>query len=207
MHLMRALHERWRPVAGQRQVIILDNRDSFVYNLAHRLHEVGVERLAVVRSDALDARALRALGPRAVVISPGPGHPAQAGCSVEVIEQLSGQVPILGVCLGHQAIGLAFGARVERSDSPMHGMASPLLHHGQSLFEGIAPGQPVGRYHSLVVREPLPQALEPLAWSQGWLMALRHREHPTLGLQFHPESVLSAVGYALLARWAAWLEP
>lgn len=197
--------ERWAPRA-QGQLIILDNRDSFVFNLAHRLHEVGSPSLAVVRSDQIALDELVALKPCALVISPGPGHPAQAGISVEAIRALGPTIPILGVCLGHQAIGHAYGGLVERNSAPMHGRASPLSHVGQGVFEGIEQGAPVGRYHSLVVREPLPEPLEPLAWSQGWLMALRHKEHPTLGLQFHPESVLSPIGHALLRAWLKWLK-
>lgn len=196
--------QRWAP-RDQDQLIILDNRDSFVFNLAHRLYEVGAPSLAVVRSDEITLDELIALKPRALVISPGPGHPAQAGISVEAIRALGPQLPILGVCLGHQAIGMAYGGIVERNSAPMHGRSSALSHIGESIFEGIAQGAQIGRYHSLVVREPLPAALEPLAWSQGWLMALRHKEHPTLGLQFHPESVLSAIGHDLLRAWLRWL--
>lgn len=196
--------DRWAPRA-QGQLIILDNRDSFVFNLAHRLHEVGASSLAVLRSDQITLDELIALKPRALVISPGPGHPAQAGISVEAIRGLGPTVPILGVCLGHQAIGHAYGGLVERNSAPMHGRTSPLSHVGQGVFEGVEQGAPVGRYHSLVVREPLPEPLEPLAWSQGWLMALRHKEHPTLGLQFHPESVLSPIGHELLRAWLKWL--
>lgn len=200
MSINAQLNARWAP-KGQGQLIILDNRDSFVFNLAHRLYELGQRDIAVVRSDALTLEALRALNPRALVLSPGPGHPQDAGICVDALRAMSGQLPILGVCLGHQAIGVAFGGVVEPSGAPMHGRASALEHQGASIFEGVEQGALVGRYHSLIVREPLPSCLEPLAWSQGWLMAMRHRHHPTIGVQFHPESVLSEVGYQLLDAW------
>jgi anthranilate synthase/aminodeoxychorismate synthase-like glutamine amidotransferase len=190
---------------GTGQVLLLDNRDSFTFNLAHRLYEVGVT-VGVVRSDAITLDALRALQPRALVISPGPGHPRDAGISVAAIQHFSGAIPILGVCLGHQAIGLAFGGIVEPNHAPLHGRASLIDHTGADLFEGVVSPMEAARYHSLVVREPLPDILIAQAWCDGFVMALRHRHHPTFGLQFHPESILTPDGLALLARFAALCE-
>lgn len=193
---------RYAPRVGQ--VLILDNRDSFTFNLAHRLFEVGVA-VGVARSDALTLDALCALEPRALVISPGPGHPRDAGISVAAIQHLSGQLPILGVCLGHQAIGLAFGARVEPNMAPRHGRASAIEHGGADLFAGISSPMEAARYHSLVVCEPVPEPLIAQARCDGFVMALRHRAHPTFGVQFHPESILTPDGLSLLANFARLL--
>lgn len=187
---------------GTGQVVLLDNRDSFTYNLAHRLFEVGVQ-VCVVRSDQIGLDALVALDPRALVISPGPGHPRDAGVSVAAIHRFAATIPILGICLGHQAIGLAFGGTVEANQAPMHGRASPIEHVGADLFAGLATPLEAARYHSLIVREPLPEPLIAQAWCDGFVMALRHRERPIFGLQFHPESILTPQGHALLAGFAA----
>ena len=184
-------------------ILVLDNYDSFVFNVVRYLEELG-ETVRVARNDALDVPGIRALEPDALVISPGPCTPAEAGVSLPAIRELSGQVPILGVCLGHQAIGAAFGGRVERALRPLHGQATPVSHEGARLFRGLPVPMQVGRYHSLVVKpEPgmerhlLVDALS----SEGEVMALSHREHPTYGIQFHPESVLTEDGHAIFANF------
>lgn len=181
------------------EVVILDNRDSFVFNLAHRLWESGEREVSVVRSDALEVETLVAWKPRALVVSPGPGHPSDAGISVEAITHFSGKIPILGVCLGHQAIAVAFGGRVSVNGTPRHGKTSLVRHDGKGIFSGVSPQLEVGRYHSLEVERPLPEDLEATAWCGESLMGLRHVEHPTVGVQFHPESVLTPAGSALLS--------
>lgn len=200
----RLVPDRWTH-QGPQEVVLLDNRDSFVYNLAHRLHEVGVRGIAVARSDEIELAELLEWSPRALVVSPGPGHPDDAGISVAAIKALSGVIPILGVCLGHQAIARAFGARVIPSLAPRHGMSSLMRHDAQGLLQGLPDPMEVGRYHSLVVESPLLAPLEAQGWCDGFIMAMRHRVHPTFGVQFHPESVLSPQGRALLARWAAYI--
>lgn len=191
------------------ELVILDNRDSFVYNLAHRFEELGVDelglRIVVTRSDEIDLDTLLSWQPRALVLSPGPGHPADAGISVAAVRALSGVVPILGVCLGHQAIAHAFGGLVEPSGRPRHGMASPVEHQGQGIFRDLPSPVSVARYHSLVAREPLPDVLEAQAWTDGFIMAIAHREHPTFGVQFHPESILSEAGYGILKNFLSSL--
>jgi len=184
-------------------ILVLDNYDSFVFNVVRYLEELG-EEVRVVRSDALDVAGIRALAPDALVVSPGPCTPAEAGISLPAIRDLSGQVPILGVCLGHQAIGAAFGGRVARAQRPLHGQATPIDHRGERLFAGLPAPMPVGRYHSLVVTpEPgMEKHLTIDAVSQeGEVMALSHRTHPTYGIQFHPESVLTEGGHALFANF------
>ena len=184
-------------------ILVIDNYDSFTFNLVQALAELGAE-VAVHRNDAIDLPAVRALAPEAVVLSPGPCTPTEAGISVALGNALSGQVPILGVCLGHQSIAYAFGGTVRRARSVMHGKTSVLRHPGQGLFDGLPGPLVVGRYHSLVVdAESLPPALEATAFStdDGELMALRHRSHPTVGVQFHPESVLTPDGPRLLKNF------
>jgi anthranilate synthase/aminodeoxychorismate synthase-like glutamine amidotransferase len=183
-------------------VLILDNYDSFTFNLAQGFAALGFPP-AVVRSDEIDARTIAADPPAALVISPGPGRPERAGNSVEVVRRLSGRIPMLGVCLGHQAIAAAFGAHVVRAPKPVHGRASDVLHDGAAPFEGVRSPVHVGRYHSLVVDEAgLPDELTVCARSSdGLVMALRHRTHPTIGLQFHPESVLTRSGPRLLSNF------
>ncbi len=193
----------WRP-SGRRELIILDNRDSFVFNLAHRFDEVGC-RPAVVRSDEIELEELRRLAPAGLIISPGPGHPDEAGISVEAIRYFSQKIPILGVCLGHQAIAVAYGGRVEAGGRPVHGMASAIDHEGEGLFEGLPPGFDAARYHSLVVSD-WPDCLVPTARADGFVMALQHRRQPVYGVQFHPESVLTTVGKELLANFCARVE-
>lgn len=182
------------------RVLILDNRDSFVFNLQHRFHEIGVGA-DVVSSDLADIELARRAD--AICLSPGPGHPNDAGCCVEVVRQLSGVVPILGVCLGHQAIGVAFGGIVSRDGRPCHGRATAMVHHGHALFDGIEPQFEAGRYHSLAIEEPLPAALTEIARGDGLVMAVAHEVHPTYGVQFHPESILTPDGTRLLANFVA----
>ncbi len=184
-------------------ILVLDNYDSFVFNVVRYIEELG-ESVRVVRNDALDVAGIRALAPDALVVSPGPCTPAEAGISLPAIRELSGSLPILGVCRGHQASGAAFGGSVERAIRPLHGQATPVDHGGQRLFRGLPAPMQVGRYHSLVVRpEPGMErhlAVDALS-SEGEVMALSHREHPTYGIQFHPESVLTEGGHALFANF------
>ena len=185
------------------RVLIIDNYDSFTYNLVQYLGELGAE-ITVVRNDALGADELleRARGGKAVV-SPGPCTPAEAGVSVEAIRRLAEDgVPVLGVCLGHQALATAFGGKVVRGE-PVHGKTVEVEHDGRTLFEGLSSPLTAGRYHSLVVDPALPDCLERSAEAGGTVMALRHRELPAEGVQFHPESVLTADGKALLRNFLA----
>jgi anthranilate synthase/aminodeoxychorismate synthase-like glutamine amidotransferase len=183
-------------------IVLIDNYDSFVFNLARYLERLG-QTTHVVRNDRIDAAAVAALQPAAIVLSPGPCTPAAAGCSVEVVEALSGRFPILGVCLGHQAIAAAFGGRIVRAAEPMHGRASAIMHSGRGVFAGLPSPLTVGRYHSLVVDEAtLPDVLEVTArTTDEVVMAIAHREHPVVGVQFHPESILTEGGYAILAAF------
>ncbi|WP_182083874.1 aminodeoxychorismate/anthranilate synthase component II [Aureimonas sp. ME7] len=184
-------------------ILVLDNYDSFTFNLARYAERLGEETL-VVRSDRIDMAEIEAKTPDALVISPGPCGPAEAGVSLEAVRALSGRLPILGVCLGHQVIGAAFGGRVERADEPMHGRASPCWNDGTGLFEGLPETIPVGRYHSLIVRgtREMDESLKVDARSgAGEIMALSHRRHPTFGIQFHPESVLTLDGAAMIERF------
>jgi anthranilate synthase component II len=185
-------------------ILILDNYDSFTYNLVQYLGEMG-EALEVRRNDAMSVEDIAVLAPEAIVISPGPCTPADAGITVPVIQRWGATIPILGVCLGHQAIGEAYGGRVVRANRVMHGKTSELTHDGTELFEGLPSPFRVMRYHSLVVApESLPDVLEVTARatdSADEIHALRHREHPVWGVQFHPESVLTEGGKQLLANF------
>ena len=180
-------------------VVLVDNRDSFVHNLARYVRVLG-RPTEVVRSDQVTVDDVAALAPSHLVVSPGPCGPAEAGVSVPLIRALGGRVPVLGVCLGHQCIGAAYGGRVVRALRPMHGKASPIAHDGTGVFAGLPDPLHATRYHSLVVSpEGLPDDLVPTAWSEeGEIMALRHRVHPVVGVQFHPESILTEHGEALL---------
>lgn len=182
-------------------VWILDNRDSFVFNLQHRLFEVGVES-RVVSSEATTIEDLEAASLDALVISPGPGHPDDAGVSVAAIRALTGRVPILGVCLGHQAIGVAFGGTVSPDQRPCHGRATAMTHDGHPLFAGITSPFDAARYHSLAIDEPVPDDLQVIARGDELIMAIVHERHPTYGVQFHPESILSEDGLTLLRNFA-----
>jgi anthranilate synthase component 2 len=183
-------------------ILLVDNYDSFVFNLARYFERLGHGTRAV-RNDAIDAEEVARLSPAAVVLSPGPCTPNEAGCSMEIVRRLSGKLPILGVCLGHQAIGAAFGGRVVRADQPMHGRASQVFHQGQSVLRGLPNPITACRYHSLVVeRASLPDCLEVTAWTgDGTIMAIAHRRWPVVGVQFHPESILTDAGYELLANF------
>jgi anthranilate synthase/aminodeoxychorismate synthase-like glutamine amidotransferase len=185
-------------------VLILDNYDSFTYNLAQAFGSLGAD-VRVVRSDAIDVGALAAAPPDALVVSPGPGTPERAGESMNAIRSLTGRIPILGVCLGHQAIGAVFGGRVIRAPAVVHGKTSNVSHDGSALFSGIPSPFVATRYHSLIVDEStLPRSLVVTARSEdGLLMAFKHETHPTFGVQFHPESVMTKQGPKLLANFLA----
>jgi anthranilate synthase/aminodeoxychorismate synthase-like glutamine amidotransferase len=186
------------------RVVLVDNYDSFTFNLVQYLGELGADVL-VFRNDQIDVAGIRALRPRAVVVSPGPCTPDEAGVSLEAIRSLAGEVPILGVCLGHQAIGQAFGGKVVRNDRIVHGKASPVLHRGEGIFAGLPSPFDAGRYHSLVVeRASLPRDLRITSRTrEGEIMGLRHRRLEVEGVQFHPESILTGQGKALLGNWLA----
>jgi anthranilate synthase/aminodeoxychorismate synthase-like glutamine amidotransferase len=180
-------------------ILLLDNYDSFVYNVARALRELG-GRVEVVRSDALTVGDALAAGPSHLVISPGPGTPADAGISLELVRAVRGRIPVLGICLGHQAIAEAYGGRVVRSDEPVHGRATPIVHKGEGIFAGLPSPFPAGRYHSLTVeRTSLPRPLRAVAWTPGGeIMGLRDEGAPVWGVQFHPESILTPCGESLL---------
>ncbi len=182
-------------------ILLLDNYDSFVHNLARYFRLLGSDT-RVIRSDEIDAAGCAALAPESIVISPGPRRPEQAGCSVSVVRALSPTTPILGVCLGHQAIGVAFGG-VVRECGPVHGISSTIRHDAAGLFEGCSNPMVVGRYHSLAID---PQAMPPelrvtASTEDGMVMAVEHRARPLYGMQFHPESVLTDQGQKLLANF------
>jgi anthranilate synthase/aminodeoxychorismate synthase-like glutamine amidotransferase len=183
-------------------ILVIDNYDSFTYNLVQYLGTLGAQP-EVVRNDALSVDALAARPLEGLVISPGPGEPRDAGISEAAIRALSGRVPILGVCLGHQALGEVYGGRVVRAARIMHGKTSPILHRGRGLFAGLDNPFEATRYHSLIVeRDSLPEVLELAAWTpEGEIMALKHREHDTWGVQFHPESILTKPGLKLIENF------
>jgi anthranilate synthase component 2 len=188
------------------RVLLVDNYDSFVYNLVQELGELGADPV-VFRNDAIDVDGIRAEHPDAVLISPGPGRPEDGGVSLEVVRQLGGEIPILGVCLGHQCIGQAFGGEIVAAPHLMHGKTSEIHHDGRGIFAGLPNPFVATRYHSLVVRpESVPPELEVTATStDGVVMGLRHRTLRIEGVQFHPESVLTASGPALLANFLGQL--
>lgn len=183
-------------------ILLIDNYDSFVHNLARYFRRLGTET-RVVRNDALDVAVIRELNPQAIVISPGPCTPAEAGCSLDVVREFGGTTPVLGVCLGHQAIGAALGGKIVRAKQPMHGRSSVIQHHRAGLFENLPSPLTVGRYHSLVIDpDSLPADLQVTATTKdGTIMALAHQTHLTFGVQFHPESILTEGGYQLLANF------
>lgn len=189
-------------------LLVIDNYDSFTFNLVQLLGELGADP-HVIRNDECTLAEISALNPEQIVISPGPGRPADAGISVEVFRSLGSQVPTLGVCLGHQALGEAFGGRTVHAVRAMHGKTSPIRHAGTGLFAGIPSPFHVTRYHSLVTEDAaLPQVLEPIAWSEasedlGEVQGIKHRDLPLWGVQFHPESHFSEHGRTLLANFLA----
>ncbi|HVA09365.1 MAG TPA: aminodeoxychorismate/anthranilate synthase component II [Acidimicrobiales bacterium] len=188
------------------RILVVDNYDSFVYNLVQELGELGASPV-VFRNDAIDVAGIRAERPDAVLISPGPGRPEDGGVSMAAIAELAGEIPLLGVCLGHQCIGQVYGGQVVAAPHLMHGKTSEIHHDGQGIFAGLPNPFVATRYHSLVVApESVPAELEVTATStDGVIMGLRHRELPVEGVQFHPESVLTASGPALLANFLAQL--
>lgn len=183
-------------------ILLIDNYDSFVHNLARYFQRLGQET-RVVRNDALSVADISRMKPDAIILSPGPCTPSEAGCSLDVVRSLTGEVPMLGVCLGHQTIAAALGGKVVRAKEPVHGRASQVLHRGEGVFTGLPSPLTVGRYHSLVVDEhSLPLELVVTARTvDGVVMALSHRQHPVVGVQFHPESILTDGGYELLANF------
>jgi anthranilate synthase/aminodeoxychorismate synthase-like glutamine amidotransferase len=182
-------------------LLLIDNYDSFTFNLAQYLGELGAEPL-VRRNDEISLDDISRLQPSRIVISPGPGRPEDAGISVDVIRRFGPHVPVLGVCLGHQGIGLAFGGQVVRAPHLMHGKVSSVQHDGRGVFRGVSQPFTAGRYHSLVVAEPVPDALEVAARTDdGTIMGVRHREFPVHGVQFHPESVLTGEGRRVLRNF------
>ena len=188
-------------------LLMIDNYDSFTWNLVQYLQALGAE-VQVARNDALSVAQIQALAPERIVISPGPCTPNEAGVSVDVIRELGARTPILGVCLGHQSLGQAYGGDVVRAKTIMHGKTSRIRHDGKGVFAGLPDGYEATRYHSLVVsQDTLPDCLEVTAWtdredgSLDEIMGLRHREHPVQGVQFHPESILTEHGHALLKNF------
>ncbi len=179
-------------------VLVIDNYDSFTYNLVQYLGELG-EQPAIYRNDKISVAEVAALAPSHLLISPGPCTPDDAGISMALIAHFSGKIPILGVCLGHQSIAQVFGGKVVRAPRLMHGKTSAIHHDGSTVFAGLPSPFTATRYHSLIVEEPLPQVLRRTAWTEeGELMGLCHRDHPTIGVQFHPESILTEHGHAML---------
>jgi anthranilate synthase component 2 len=184
------------------RLLLVDNYDSFTFNLVQYLGELGAD-VDVFRNDAIDVAGIRARRPDGLVLSPGPCTPDQAGVTLAAIRELAGDLPILGVCLGHQAIGQAFGGRVVRNFRIVHGKASPVLHGGEGLYAGVPSPFLAGRYHSLVVeRDTLPASLRVTSWTEeGEIMGLRHEVLDVEGVQFHPESILTEPGKTLLGNW------
>ena len=183
-------------------ILLLDNYDSFVHNLARYVEELGCET-HVVRSDAVRVGEIQRLAPDAIILSPGPCTPTEAGVCMDVVRELGKRIPILGVCLGHQALGEAFGGRVVRAPRLMHGKTSPILHRGRGLFAGLDNPFEATRYHSLIVeRETLPDVFEVMAWTpENELMGIKHKSHETWGVQFHPESILTTSGLKLIENF------
>ncbi len=183
-------------------LLLIDNYDSFTYNLFQYLSELG-EEITVTRNDKISLDEIEKLSPQRIVISPGPGTPEQAGISNDVIRRFGTRLPILGVCLGHQCIGYAYGGKVDRAGEIKHGKSSSIHHDGKGIFQGLVNPFPAIRYHSLaVMRDNLPDCLEVSAWTEnGLIMGLRHRRFPVEGVQFHPESIMTGVGKDLLRNF------
>ena len=181
-------------------ILLIDNYDSFVYNLARYVRELGYQTV-VHRHDAITLNQITSLNPSHIILSPGPCTPREAGVSTDVVRHFAPTIPILGVCLGHQCIGEAFGGRIVRAEKPMHGKVSAVTHDGSGVFAGLPSPIHVTRYHSLVIDEA-PEPLKVTARSEtGEIMAVQHREYPTIGVQFHPESALTEYGYRMLAAF------
>ena len=183
-------------------LLMIDNYDSFTYNLVQYLRELG-EEVEVYRNDKISLAEIETLNPTRLVVSPGPCTPNEAGISVEAIKHFAGKLPILGVCLGHQSIGQAYGGKVVRADRLMHGKTSPVFHDNRELFVGLPDPFDATRYHSLLVeRSSLPECLEITAWTaEGEIMGMRHRDLPVWGVQFHPESILTVAGMNMLKNF------
>ncbi len=198
----RSLGSRFNTRVATNVILLIDNYDSFVYNLARYFERLG-QATEVVRNDAMDTDQIRACAPDAIVLSPGPCTPDVAGNSLDIVRHLWRDFPILGVCLGHQTIAAAFGAEIVRAAEPMHGRTSPIVHNQRGAFAGLPNPLTVCRYHSLIVEATsLPADFEVSAWlSDGTIMAIRHRQYPVEGLQFHPEAILTDGGYLMLANF------
>lgn len=182
-------------------VLVIDNYDSFTYNLVQYLGELGAD-LVVYRNDEITLDEISALQPDHIVISPGPGDPSDGGISNDVIRTFGPEIPVLGVCLGHQCLGAVYGGTVSRAPRLMHGKTSPVYHNGQGLFNGVPSPFNATRYHSLIVEEPLPEELTVTAFTRdGEVMGLQHREYPVVGVQFHPESILTEHGKRILRNF------
>jgi len=183
-------------------LLMIDNYDSFTYNLVQYLGELGAD-VRVYRNDAITLEEIATLRPQQIVISPGPCTPAEAGVSVDVIRRFAGRIPILGVCLGHQSMGAAFGSNIVRAGRLMHGKTSPIHHDGRTIYRGLSQPFEATRYHSLLIeRSTLPACLELSAWTvEGEIMGVRHRQHLVEGIQFHPESILTMEGKRLLENF------
>jgi anthranilate synthase component II len=198
----RQTRQASRPESHPARLLLVDNYDSFTFNLVQYLGELGAE-VEVFRNDQIDVAGIRSRRPDGLVLSPGPCTPDEAGVTLPAVRELAGDLPILGVCLGHQAIGQAYGAKVIRNFRIVHGKASAILHRGAGLYAGLPSPFQAGRYHSLVVeRASLPAALEVTSWTEEEeIMGLRHASLEVEGVQFHPESILTGEGKALLANW------
>ncbi len=184
-------------------IAVIDNYDSFTYNLVQYLGELGAD-IRVFRNDQITLEQLVTLSPTHLVISPGPGDPNDGGISNEAIRHFTGKIPVLGVCLGHQCLGAVYGGVVKRAPKLIHGKTSPIYHHGKGIFDGLPSPFEATRYHSLMVEEPVPDCLEVTAFtSDGIVMGLKHKEYPTFGVQFHPESILTKHGKQLLKNFLA----
>jgi anthranilate synthase/aminodeoxychorismate synthase-like glutamine amidotransferase len=198
---------RWYDCGRMKKVLVVDNYDSFTFNLVQYLEVLGA-RCDVKKNDGVTAAEARELAPSGILISPGPCTPNEAGASLDIVRELAATTPILGVCLGHQAIGQAFGGKVVRAERLMHGKTSPIEHDGKSLFAGLPKPFEATRYHSLLVEKAsLPAELEVSAWTaEGEIMGLRHKQHRVEGVQFHPESFLTTAGMKLVENWVKTLE-
>jgi anthranilate synthase component 2 len=182
-------------------ILVIDNYDSFTYNLVQYLGELGAE-IHVARNDEVTLQEIRDLDPERIVISPGPGDPDDGGISNEVIREFGPTIPLLGVCLGHQCIGHVYGGVITRAPRLMHGKTSPVYHNGSGVFNGVPSPFNATRYHSLIVEEPLPDCLQVIAFtSEGEVMGLRHKDYPVVGVQFHPESILTEHGKRILSNF------